>query len=245
GRIVGAMRRIAPEGDWRTNVARGGEVEDVTDDLSEKAKRLAIRATDVLGLGIAGVDLYPVDDSWQILEVNATAGFKGLFSATGRSAAPYIAQLALAQTETEVADEAVMDLAGTLDDSVPECKPTRSRDEPEDPVLGYTSRVKISGADAMESAVAKADTGAKRTSIDMELAGRIGAGPIIGTTEVRSGISVDTEIRSLVEIEIAVNGAWQSVTANITDRRRMNYPVLLGRDVLQDYTLDISERVEE
>ncbi len=245
GRVVGAMRRIAPEGDWRTNVARGGEVEDVTEDLGAEAERLAIRATDVLGLDMAGVDLYPVDDAWRILEVNATAGFKGLFAATGRSAAPYIAQLALARTGTEVEDEAVRELSGSLDDSVPECKPTTSRDEPEDSVLGYTSRVKVSGADSMESVVAKADTGAKRTSIDMDLAGRIGAGPITGTTEVRSGISKDTEMRALVEIEIAVNGAWRSVTASVTDRRSMSYPVLLGRDVLQDYTLDISERVEE
>lgn len=245
GRIVGAMRRIAPAGDWRTNVARGGDVEDVTNDLGQHPRQLAVQAAEALDLDMGGIDLYPVNDSWQILEVNATAGFKGLYSATGRSPAPYIAQLALNQAGTQVQDDSVHDLAGTLDDSIPDCKPRLADDEPEDSVIGYTSRVKISGADQMESVIAKADTGAKRTSIDMELAGRIGAGPITGTTEVRSGISKNSEIRSLVDVDIAVNGAWQSVTASITDRRRMNYPVLLGRDVLQNFTIDISEGVEE
>ena len=243
--IVGAMRRHAPEGDWRTNVALGGEVEGITDKLGSEPRRLAREATQVLGLDIAGVDLMSIDDSWYILEANATAGFKGLFSATGISAAPHIARLAIERLGGSVEKSEINDLVSTLDDSVPECKPPLMEDQREADVLGYTTRIRIHGRDGTEKAVAKSDTGAKRTSIDTDLAGQIGAGPMVGTTKVRSGAVSGTETRPLVDVDLCLNGSWRTVTASITDRSEMTYPVLLGRDVLEAYTLDISQTVEE
>ncbi|MFC6942809.1 RimK/LysX family protein [Salinirubellus sp. GCM10025818] len=243
--IVGAMRRHAPAGDWRTNVALGGEVEGITDELESEPRRLAREATQVLGLDVAGVDLMSVDGLWYILEVNATAGFKGLFSATGISAAPHIARLAIERLGGSVEDSAISDLESTLDDSVPDCKPPLIEDQGDEDVLGYTTRIRIHGRDGTEKAVAKADTGAKRTSIDTDLAGQIGAGPMIGTTEVRSGTGSGTETRPLVGVGLCLNGSWRTVTASITDRSEMTYPVLLGRDVLEAYTLDISQTGEE
>lgn len=245
GEIVGAMRRHAPEGDWRTNVALGGDVEGVTDELGREPRRLAKEATGVLGLDLAGVDLMPIDGEWYILEVNATAGFKGLFSATGVSAAPHIARLAIERAGGSIDTSQVVELEATLDDSVPDCKPPLVQEQRDDGVLGYTSRIRINGRDGAEQAVAKSDTGAKRTSIDTDLAGRIGAGPLVGTTDVRSGTGSDTETRPLVDVDLCLNGRWRTVTASITDRSEMTYPVLLGRDVLEAYTLDISQTVEE
>jgi len=46
-------------------------------------------------------------------------------------------------------------------------------------------------------------------------------------------------------VDVRLNGRWRTVTASITDRSEMTYPVLLGRDVPQAYTLDISQTVEE
>jgi hypothetical protein len=243
--IVGAMRRHAPEGDWRTNVALGGEVEDVTDELGPEPRRLAREATAVLDLDLAGVDLMSVDGTWYLLEVNATAGFKGLYSATGVSAAPHIARLAIERVGETVDESRVTELDSTLDDSVPECKPPLVENRDDEEVLGYTTRVSIHGRDGTEQAIAKSDTGAKRTSIDTDLAGQIGAGPLVGTTQVRSGTVGGTETRPLVDIDVRLNGSWRTVTASITDRSEMTYPVLLGRDVLEAYTLDISRTVEE
>ncbi|OYR64062.1 putative ATP-dependent zinc protease [Halorubrum ezzemoulense] len=245
GEVVGAMRRHAPEGDWRTNVALGGDVEGVTDDLGQEPRHLAKKATAVLGLDLAGVDLMPIDGDWYILEVNATAGFKGLFSATGVSAAPHIARLAIERAGGSIDTSQVVELETTLDDSVPDCKPPLVQKQGDDGVLGYTSRIRINGRDGAEQAVAKSDTGAKRTSIDTDLAGRIGAGPLVGTTDVRSGTGSDTETRPLVDVDLCLNGRWRTVTASITDRSEMTYPVLLGRDVLEAYTLDISRTIEE
>lgn len=245
GEIVGAMRRHAPEGDWRTNVAVGGEVEGVTDELDQRPRRLAKEATSILGLDLAGVDLMPIEGEWYILEVNATAGFKGLFSATGVSAAPHIARFAIERAGGSVEASQVVELEATLDDSVPDCKPPLVQEEGDDGVLGYTTRIRINGRDGAEQAVAKSDTGAKRTSIDTDLAGRIGVGPLVGTTQVRSGTGSKTETRPLVDVNLCLNGRWRTVTASITDRSEMTYPVLLGRDVLEAYTLDISQTVEE
>jgi len=245
GEIVGAMRRYAPEGDWRTNVALGGDVAGVTERLGETPRRIATDAAAVLGLDVAGVDLMPVGDEWYVLEVNATAGFKGLFSATGRSAAPHIARLAIERAGGEIDPRTVAELEPTLDDSVPECKPPLVREDGDDGVLGYTTRVRVNGRDGAEAAIAKSDTGAKRTSIDTDLAGRIGAGPLVGTTEVRSGTGGGTETRPLVDVDLCLNGRWRTVTASIADRSEMTHSVLLGRDVLEAYTLDISRTVEE
>lgn len=241
--VVGAMRRHAPEGEWRTNVALGGEVADITDDLGARPCRLATEAAAVLGLDAAGVDLMSIDGEWYILEVNATAGFKGLFAATGRSVAPYIVQTAVDRAGGVLEESRVRKIADRLDDSVPECKPPL--DENSGKTLGYTTRIKLSGTDGVGSTVAKSDTGAERTSIGTKLAGQIGAGPIVGTTEVRSAAGSGTETRPLVDVDLYLNSGWQTVTVSVTDRDEMSYPVLLGRDVLADYTLDVSRTVEE
>jgi len=243
--VVGAMRRHAPEDEWRTNVALGAEVEDVTDTLDTRPRRLAREATAELGLDIAGVDLICTNGEWYILEVNATAGFKGLFSATGVSAGPHIAKLAVERVGGSVDGSGVRELESTLDDSIPACKPDRDGASDGDDVLGYTSRMKISGTDGVERVVAKSDTGADRTSIDTELAGRIGVGPLVGTTEVRSAAGTGTETRPIANVDLRLNGHWRTATVSVTDRGEMSHAVLLGRDVLEDYTLDVSRTVEE
>lgn len=245
GEVIGAMRRYAPEDDWRTNVALGGEVEGVTTDLGERPRRLATEAANTLGLDLAGVDLMSVDDEWVILEVNATAGFNGLFSATGVSVAPHIARLAIDRAGGSVTPTEVFELESTLDDSVPECKPPLLEDAGNEGVIGYTTRIRINGQSGAQAVTAKSDTGANRTSIDTTLAGQIGAGPLVDTTQVRSGSRSETETRPLVEVDICLSGRWRTVTAGITDRSEMNYPVLLGRDVLEGYTLDVSRTAEE
>lgn len=245
GDIVGAMRRIAQEGEWRANVALGAEVEDVTDTLSPEAQSTARQAVSTLELDYAGVDLIDDGEQWCVLEVNATAGFKGLFEATGHSVAPDIARLAIETAGGSVDQEMLSRISQTLDDSVPACKPDLGSEQADKSTLGYTNRVQVSGTATSETVVAKADTGAKRTSIDAELAGRLGVGPITGTTTVRSGTSTQSETRPLVDIQFKVGGEWRTTTASITDRSDMQYPMILGRDVLGAYRLDIEQRIAE
>ena len=246
GEVVGAMYRVAAEGDWRTNVARGGEVRDATGDLPEEADRLARRSAELIGLDYAGVDLIEGEDGWYVLEVNPTAGFKGLYRATGRSPAPEIARLAIERAGGTVDEERVRELAATLDDSTPTCTPTPESEAFEEPVvLGFTERVVVSGTSGTRTIVGKSDTGAARTSIDLQLAAEIGAGPIHTVSRVRSGSSDRSRPRPVVDLVVGIAGTQHTVEANVEDRSHMTHSLLLGRDVLRHYHLDISRRVDD
>ena len=82
GRVLGAIERVAPDGDWRTNVARGATAHAF--DLPDAWADLAVRATAAIGADYAGVDLLPSrDGSVFVLEVNGIPGWQGLQTATG------------------------------------------------------------------------------------------------------------------------------------------------------------------
>ncbi len=81
--VSGAMRRHAPPGDWRTNIALGGQAEAI--DLEPDQTALALAATRSVGAIVAGVDLlWDRDrDAWVVLEVNAVPGWRALARVTG------------------------------------------------------------------------------------------------------------------------------------------------------------------
>ncbi|MFH5797698.1 RimK family alpha-L-glutamate ligase [Haladaptatus sp. CMAA 1911] len=244
--VIGGMIRSAPEEEWRTNVALGGDVSAAGDVLTDEVARIALDAADAIGLDYAGVDLIRNEEDWYVLEVNPTAGFKGFFEATGHSPAPHIARAAIETAGGSVDEDRVMDLTATLDDTVPSCKPTTGRrDLSEQPTIGYTTEVVVSGTTGSATVVAKSDTGASRTSIDTGIAADVGAGPIRRTSRVRSGSSKSSRTRPVVDIVVGIAGNHYTVSANIEDRSHMENPVLLGRDILEHYQVDISKRVGE
>jgi RimK family alpha-L-glutamate ligase len=82
GRVLGAIERTAPAGEWRTNVSRGGAVRAL--DLPAEWAALALRAAELVGADYAGVDLLPSRGGRvYLLEVNGIPGWKGLQQATG------------------------------------------------------------------------------------------------------------------------------------------------------------------
>lgn len=244
-RVVGAMYRYAAEGDWRTNVARGGSVEDATDDLDGTVDELARSAARTVGLDYAGVDLIETDDGWQVLEVNPTAGFRGLYEATGRSPAPYIAALAIEAAGGRADTDRVRELSATLDDSTPSCTPYPEPTTYDEPIaIGFTERVVVTGTTGTRTVVAKSDTGAASTSIDVRLAAEIGAGPIHTVSRVRSAATEAGQTRPVIDLVLGIGGRQHTVAANIEDRSHRTHPLLLGRDVLRHYRLDVSQRVE-
>ena len=79
-RVVAAMKRVAPEGEFRSNLHRGAHVEKIT--LTSEENQVAIRAAKILGLTIAGVDLMRSNRGPLILEVNSSPGLQGIESCT-------------------------------------------------------------------------------------------------------------------------------------------------------------------
>jgi len=80
-RVVGAMRREAPRGEFRSNLHRGGFGTAI--QLPPEYAEAAVRAAKVIGLEVAGVDLLESNEGPKIVELNSSPGFEGLERATG------------------------------------------------------------------------------------------------------------------------------------------------------------------
>ncbi len=78
--IVGTMKRQAKEGEFRSNLHRGGS--SSVEPISEKEKEVALKAVKHLGLEIAGVDMLRSKRGPLILEVNASPGLEGIETTT-------------------------------------------------------------------------------------------------------------------------------------------------------------------
>ncbi len=81
GQVVGAMKRTAKEGEFRSNLHRGGSAEIVS--LSAEEEQTAIKSARVMGMGVAGVDLLRSERGPLVLEVNSSPGLQGIEKATG------------------------------------------------------------------------------------------------------------------------------------------------------------------
>ena len=81
GKVVGAMRRMAKKGEFRSNLHRGASA--VSIKLNEYEEMAAIKAAEIMGLKVAGVDMLNSNRGPLILEVNASPGLEGIEKATG------------------------------------------------------------------------------------------------------------------------------------------------------------------
>ncbi|MGJ5618922.1 30S ribosomal protein S6--L-glutamate ligase [Sulfitobacter sp. MF3-043] len=82
GKVVASMKRTGAEGDFRSNLHRGGSAKVVR--ISKIERDTAVRAARAFGLGMAGVDLLRSDAGPKVLEVNSSPGFEGIEKASGK-----------------------------------------------------------------------------------------------------------------------------------------------------------------
>jgi len=81
GRVVAAMKRTGAEGEFRSNLHRGGSAEVVR--LSPEERSTAIRAAKAMGLNVCGVDMLRANHGPVVMEVNSSPGLEGVEAATG------------------------------------------------------------------------------------------------------------------------------------------------------------------
>ncbi|XYK80785.1 MAG: 30S ribosomal protein S6--L-glutamate ligase [Labrenzia sp.] len=81
GKVVAAMKRTGAEGDFRSNLHRGGSAQVVK--LSSEERATAVRAAKSLGLNVCGVDMLRSNHGPVIMEVNSSPGLEGVEKATG------------------------------------------------------------------------------------------------------------------------------------------------------------------
>ena len=85
GNVVGAMKRQGKEGEFRSNLHRGGSANII--QLTDDEENAALKAAKSLGLGICGVDLLQSARGPLILEVNSSPGLEGIETATKKDIA--------------------------------------------------------------------------------------------------------------------------------------------------------------
>jgi len=90
GKVVAAMQRQGPEGEFRSNLHRGGSAKVIKITPEERAT--AIAAAKAMGLSVCGVDLLRSKRGPLIMEVNSSPGLKGIEAATGKDIAGMIIQ---------------------------------------------------------------------------------------------------------------------------------------------------------
>lgn len=81
GKVVAAMRRVAKEGEFRSNLHRGGKGNGMR--LAQAFRLAAVRATKAMGLEVAGVDMLEAKMGPKILEINSSPGLEGIERASG------------------------------------------------------------------------------------------------------------------------------------------------------------------
>ncbi|MEO0379888.1 MAG: 30S ribosomal protein S6--L-glutamate ligase [Pseudomonadota bacterium] len=82
GKVVASMKRTGAEGDFRSNLHRGGSAKSVR--ITKSERETAVRAARAFGLGTSGVDLLRSEAGPKVLEVNSSPGFEGIENATGK-----------------------------------------------------------------------------------------------------------------------------------------------------------------
>lgn len=91
GKVVASIKREAKEGEFRSNLHRGG-IASVT-KITPEERSTAVRAAKILGLNVAGVDLLRSNHGPVVMEVNSSPGLEGIETATGKDVAGMIIDL--------------------------------------------------------------------------------------------------------------------------------------------------------
>lgn len=85
GKVIGSMERVAAEGEFRANVHLGGKAREVKTSSAER--KIAIKASKVMGLKVAGVDIIRSRSGPKVLEVNSSPGLEGIEGVTHKDIA--------------------------------------------------------------------------------------------------------------------------------------------------------------
>ncbi|MEZ4947614.1 MAG: 30S ribosomal protein S6--L-glutamate ligase [Cyclobacteriaceae bacterium] len=85
GVVVGAMKRQGKEGEFRSNLHRGGTASII--ELTDEEENTAIKSARAMGLGVAGVDMLQSSNGPLVLEVNSSPGLEGIEGATNKDIA--------------------------------------------------------------------------------------------------------------------------------------------------------------
>jgi hypothetical protein len=110
-------------------------------------------------------------------------------------------------------------------------------------IVGLTEKVIVKGESQNREVIARMDTGATKSSIDVSLAAELRLGPVIDSKLIKSAHG--TKLRPIVEVNVEIKGRTLQARFTVADRSQMRYPVLIGQNLLRDnFLIDPSRRVD-
>ncbi len=109
-------------------------------------------------------------------------------------------------------------------------------------IIGVIEQVTLRGPAGEIQVRAKVDTGAARTSIDTDLAQKLGLGPVERRVHTRSAAADRPEVRDVVRATLIIDGKVFEPHVAVTDRKDMRYHVIVGMDILRKSRFLISPR---
>ena len=109
-------------------------------------------------------------------------------------------------------------------------------------IIGLIEEVTILTNDNHKKKVlAKIDTGASKSSIDLNLASELKLGPVIKTKLIKSAHGV--KVRPVLNVTIILHGKQMKAEFTLADRRHMNYRMLLGQNILKhEFLIDPNKK---
>lgn len=113
---------------------------------------------------------------------------------------------------------------------------------PQAEIIGIIEEVIVRGPKGEIHVRAKIDTGAARTSLDTDLATKLGLGPVERRVRIRSAAADRPEERDVVHATLVIDGKTFEAHVAVTDRKDMRYHMIVGMDVLRHSGFLISPR---
>lgn len=98
-------------------------------------------------------------------------------------------------------------------------------------IVGLTEKIIIKSNSNKKELIARIDTGATKSSIDLSLASEIKLGPVVDSRLIKSAHG--TKLRPVVEADVTLHGRTLRAKFTLADRNHMKYPVLIGQNILK------------
>jgi hypothetical protein len=100
--------------------------------------------------------------------------------------------------------------------------------------IGVVEKVAVVGPKGTYHVLARVDTGAARTTLDTDLAARVGLGPVLDRVRIRASAADSPETRDVVSARIIIADKEFDLQVAVTDRKDMRYHMIVGMDILRD-----------
>lgn len=111
-------------------------------------------------------------------------------------------------------------------------------------IVGLTEMIIMKGQKGDKELLARIDTGATKSSIDISLASKLELGPVVDSKIVKSAHG--EKLRPVVRATVIIRGKAIEAKFTLADRNNMRYPILIGQNILRkDFLVDPNTRADQ